>query len=775
MRSLSSRFFIFILIVMFTLLSVLPGYAAGSLYDEIMPYAEKGDAEAQFYAALYYYWGEDGFPEDAKESEKWGLASAKQGYVDAMVFLGEMYLYGDFYKQSNKDAYKWFLEAANEGSAYAQTQVGNCYYFGAGVDVDYNTAFEWYMKGAENGDLNAYYSLGVCYEFGDCAELDYTEAANWFRKGAEEGQVDCQTNYGLKLLDGSGVKQDNNEGAKWLRKAAAQGDEYAEDVLNDLLNTGTTVPGKLYTFDEKSHYEFSTAKQYKTIANADNAYGVFAFTGDLRDSDQKNGVPAYDVKSGSVEISYRYFDDMLTASKSDWHFVRDDSSVIDNIELDHDIRKGALVLQRSNNRTDWETVVSEVDIFSQTPIRVDSFYIPTDNELAAGYYYRAVIAYSVEKSSDEEKRAEVYEFYMYDSDAKSTQPTAEQPQQQTAQQQQQTPQPQKPQPQTGTSGSSNVYTFDTPVHKMKKDSGYSKEESLGKNDPHFGNTLGRFTMTGYSRTVYDPDDGTLTFLKNPGDEMKLQFTLDCDIDKLWGDDALKIDNDSNGYDKDYGIKQTDFGHGFLLIRHRTPTGTSKDAKYANFLEAKAIKKANVDVQTLEEGTYDVVLDYSILKSSFIGGVAKNRSDYQISFKFKVASGNCMVFLFDAATGSSLPNRSFTENGFRLDLANAQELTLDVKKQLLMDDANGLVLDPQFNRVVKDGQVYTDEGIYEITVKNRYSGSQTDFVVYVGNNSVLKAYIVTGLSIQEIRSRLEAGQIITEDGYLVNPTSKDGAK
>ena len=72
-------------------------------------------------------------------------------------------------------------------------------------------------------------------------------------------------------------------------------------------------------------------------------------------------------------------------------------------------------------------------------------------------------------------------------------------------------------------------------------------------------------------------------------------------------------------------------------------------------------------------------------------------------------------------------------------------------------------------MAKDGAEFTDEGIYTITVQNKYTRQETVKKIYVGTNSILKAYVVTGKSISEIRSMVNKGAVINADGTITENT------
>ncbi len=137
-------------------------------------------------------------------------------------------------------------------------------------------------------------------------------------------------------------------------------------------------------------------------------------------------------------------------------------------------------------------------------------------------------------------------------------------------------------------------------------------------------------------------------------------------------------------------------------------------------------------------------------------------------KFSVRNGNTMVFPFDAVTGEELTNSVFTENGFYIDLANSKYLNVDIKKEVLNEGVDGLIEDTRFNRPAKDGEKFTEEGIYTITVTNQYTNVVTEKKIYVGVNNVLKAHVVTGMPIAEIRNKIADGKTsIDKNGNLVS--------
>lgn len=294
--------------------------------------------------------------------------------------------------------------------------------------------------------------------------------------------------------------------------------------------------------------------------------------------------------------------------------------------------------------------------------------------------------------------------------------------------------------------------------------GYSEKNEIDIDDPHYNWKLGEFYVGGFTRVI-DEKSGSPIFLKNVGDKVKLSFILNQDIDKLNGNDELSIEQDENGYDEHFGIPKTDFGKGMLVIRHTNyQNKTEEPVSHKNYLESVKVK-ADTEVELCEEGDYEVALDYEIDVDNGIQFWKQGTYDYRIYFKFSVRNGNCMVYPFDTVNKNELTNTSVTENGFYLDLAKSKYLDINVKKEVLKEGAEGLVEDTRFNMPASDGESYTDEGVYTITAKNRYTNQTTTKIIYVGTNDLLKAHVTTNLSLKEIKKQMAQGAKINADGSI----------
>ena len=269
------------------------------------------------------------------------------------------------------------------------------------------------------------------------------------------------------------------------------------------------------------------------------------------------------------------------------------------------------------------------------------------------------------------------------------------------------------------------------------DTGYSQNNPIKDNDPHNGWHLGRFMVSGYTERN---DAGRPVIIKTPGDNVVLWFVLEEDIDALNGNKNLAIARDTNGSDIQFQEPKSDFGRGTLFISHENPRTHDTDTqKYKNFLAASNGTGANTRIDLKEEGLYTVALDYEIRRRNKIVVVDKDDYfNYRIAFSFEVKNGSGMFFLFDNASGAELQDYSIAENGFRIDLANSNILTVSYKRYNLNSNRTGL--DERKSEPATNGDRFDKQGYYEITATNRETQEKVTKYVFVGNKDDLQAYI-----------------------------------
>ena len=518
---------------------------------------------------------------------------------------------------------------------------------------------------------------------------------------------------------------------------------YSVNAFTKSKSEKNAIVGKVYEFDKNDDYDISESDKSSSTDKVET-YGEFSILGNIGNISEKNGVPAYEVTSGNLDLYYTYSDALLKAKEKKWHLVADKGKKLDGNKLDKKILKGAIIIQTSKDRKNWTDIKSLTNAFEDEPVSTETMYKTTDVQILNGCYYRIIVVYKTEKLEkikkiafvpvkdyEYKKTAEVYEFYAYS-------PSTEQE----------------------VSESEQTYALGKKT-RVKEFDGYSGSSEIEKKDIHYNWDIGQFFVSGFTDKVKE-SDGNIVFLKNVGDKVTLWFNLNQNINELNGDKDLKITDDTEGYDKYFETERTDFGKGTLIIRYTDYNNNSSEPQvYKNYLAANTSVGADTKVQLFEEGDYEVALDYEVTSDQLIDKVGH----YRIFFTFSVRNGNCMVYPLDVSTGSELTNGSMTENGFMLDLAKSRYLQINVKREVLTDSADGLVEDTRSNAPAKDGEKYTEEGIYTITATNQYTNQKTTKKIYVGTNNLMKAVMTSGLSIEEINKLISEGATIDDEGTL----------
>lgn len=508
-------------------------------------------------------------------------------------------------------------------------------------------------------------------------------------------------------------------------------------------STSLPVVPNVYDLEKDSHYAIGEASPSQSTA-----VGTLSIDGAVRESGEHELFPAYEVTDGNATFTYSLNPGVQDCSEYEWHFIEDKSKKVNGLELESNILSGAIILQTSLDGVTWTTDVMMPDAFAEGT-NTKGFYETKDVQLQNGCYYRVIVAYKMErrvedstilfvttKNYEQKQVVEVYEFYAFcQTDGISPDATP-------------------------------LKKFDVKKINTGKDNGYSGNEPIDKDDPHFGWDIGYFFINGYTRETKSSDN-TPVFLKNVGDKVTLWFHLSEDITKLHGNEHMSISEDANGYDLAFELEPMNFERGTLIIQYTDFQGNVKVLPpYTDYLAANARTGADTRVQLFEEGDYVVSLNYEIKSMGGPLNAVASYTNYKITFEFSIRNGNCMVFPFDEVTRSELPDNAITENGFHLDMANSKYLTIDVKRSVLVLGTDGyLTEDVRFNRPAKDGEIYTGEGIYTFTVKNLYTNEETEKTIYVGSSNYLRALSATGMSIAELNAEIKKGSIIREDGTI----------
>lgn len=527
------------------------------------------------------------------------------------------------------------------------------------------------------------------------------------------------------------------------------------------------IRAMVYELDENVEYHIENGAGISKNVNR------FSVSGPISTTSKNGNIVSYGVDVDLDEkLTVTVTDSLLSAvgkPNDGWESKDDGAKIVESSEIGEKIKSGAIIVQTSRDGRIWITDKTYADVFNSTlPEYAESgkaFYETTAAQLNNGCFYRIIVAYKLQHRVEDKKITfvsvpnyevkrymEVYEFYAYNINSDMSEELNE----------------------------ADAYKLGDSDYLVRcANDEYSGSYPIDNADPHSSWEIGKFYISGYTDKTEWSNDNTPIFLKTVGDKVTLWFNLEQDISRCNGRDAIKVVADTDGSDQSFNTPRMDFGRGMLIVKKTDEHNGKSIQYYRDYLAASATPGANTKIELLEEGDYEIALDYALEhdKTKLFGrSVLPKTLHYRVYFKFSVRNGDSKVFVRDAVTNAFIDNANIAENGFYLDLARQQYLTLTLKREVMTDSLDGLVPDTKFNGAAKEGRMYTDEGIYTITATNKYTSAETVKRVYVGNSDILKAYTKEGntYTIAELNEMIANGAYVENDGTLVLPAAVEDA-
>ncbi len=119
-----------------------------------------------------------GFDSDREIFVEWMRDLAKEGDVEAQIFLGHIYSAGIGVVKDEDFAFVWYEMAANLNHGGAQLKIGDTFF----SKNMYNEAFIWYEKAALNGIKTSYLHLSKMYKMGMGTPQNDEKSKEWYQK-----------------------------------------------------------------------------------------------------------------------------------------------------------------------------------------------------------------------------------------------------------------------------------------------------------------------------------------------------------------------------------------------------------------------------------------------------------------------------------------------------------------------------------------------------------------------------------------------------------------
>lgn len=181
------------------------------------------------------------------------------------------------------------------------------------------------------------------------------------------------------------------------------------------------VSGITYDFGDDGNYDIENDES--TIVNSSLA--KIQVIGDINGTSTYNGVQAYGLKSGNM--TFRLVYDGACLDEGGTRYLLDDSGKkAFGQKFDAKIKKGIMVVQKSEDGLTWENILSPVmNVFADNPNGMNIFYKTNGADVKKGCYYRILYAYESrtmldstkillwdKKNYEDHKYVEEYIFYV---------------------------------------------------------------------------------------------------------------------------------------------------------------------------------------------------------------------------------------------------------------------------------------------------------------------------------------------------------------------------
>lgn len=164
---------------------------------------------------------------------------AIEGYSQAQVMLGFLYMNGYHVPQNTDKALKWFKKADEQGDADAL--VGVAFLYGE-IIGDSDKASLFIKEAAEKGSKTGQFFLAEAYDYGKWGlSENIHEAEKWYKKAAQQDDNKAKFRLGRIYVENNDMGYDTKNGIKLIEKAAQDGDCEARDYLGDCYHYGLFV------------------------------------------------------------------------------------------------------------------------------------------------------------------------------------------------------------------------------------------------------------------------------------------------------------------------------------------------------------------------------------------------------------------------------------------------------------------------------------------------------------------------------------------------------
>jgi len=115
------------------------------------------------------------------------LPFAARGDAQAQFAIAEMLRTGQGTRRNREEAVIWYRRAADQDHGAAQCNLGMSLFNGWGVSADPQAAIDWWLRAALNKNAHAMFNLGTVIARGRYVKRDFVRAYWWMMRASENG------------------------------------------------------------------------------------------------------------------------------------------------------------------------------------------------------------------------------------------------------------------------------------------------------------------------------------------------------------------------------------------------------------------------------------------------------------------------------------------------------------------------------------------------------------------------------------------------------------
>lgn len=176
-------------------------------------------------------------PQDKEKAVKLLEKAIKLENINAKRFLALELISGEHLDQDIDKGLAMLTECADSGDAFACYKLGKIYFKGDIVLQNLDKA-EKYLLSAKDNEFTQY-AFGKLYLQKE--KYDILKAIDCFEKSADKNMWSSYQLGRLYLFGAEGLEKDKTKAVEWLTKSANDGNEYAQNMLNNMAQFENAV------------------------------------------------------------------------------------------------------------------------------------------------------------------------------------------------------------------------------------------------------------------------------------------------------------------------------------------------------------------------------------------------------------------------------------------------------------------------------------------------------------------------------------------------------